>query len=178
MNIFCTNNDPIYAANDLCDQHVRSKMQIEGAIMLAHAFDQEILNHKDCPRTKLGKPRKSGKGYYNHQCSIWARETRDNFLWLVFHTLRMFRERDLRWPNSNPHHTKAFIEWCGANVHNTSISSDKKGKTPFAVAISDNCECRKTTNFNSLSTIEQYREYIRKDKPFATWTNRSKPDWY
>ena len=112
MNIFCTNDDPILSANDLCDQHVRSKMQIEGAIMLAHAFDQEV------------------------------------------------------------------IEWCGANVHNTSISSDKKGKTPFAIAISDNCECRKSSNFNSLTTIEQYREYIRKDKPFATWTNRKNPSWY
>ena len=176
MNIFCTDDDPIQAASDLCDQHVRSKMQIEGAIMLAHAFPQEVLNHKDCPRTKLGKPRKSGKGYYNHQCSIWARESRDNFMWLVFHTLRMFRERDYRWPGSRPHHTKEFIEWCGKNVHNTTIAGRKR--TPFAVAISDNCECRKNPNFDNLSTIEQYREYIRKDKPFATWTNRKKPTWY
>lgn len=176
MNIFCTNEDPIYAANDLCDQHVRSKMQIEGAIMLAHAFPQEVLNHKDCPRTKKGTPRKSGKGYYNHQCSIWVRESKDNFLWLVFHTLRMFRERDNRWPGSQPHYTQAFIEWCGKNVHNTNIT--KMRRTPFTVAISDNCECRKNPNFNNMSTVEKYREYIRKDKPFATWTNRSKPYWY
>ena len=176
MNIFCTDDDPIQAASDLCDQHVRSKMQIEGAIMLAHAFPQEVLNHKDCPRTKKGTPRKSGKGYFNHQCSIWARESKDNFMWLVFHTLRMFRERDYRWPGSKPHHTKEFIEWCGKNVHNTTIVDRKR--TPFAVAISDVCECRKTPNFNNLSTIEQYREYIRKDKPFATWTNRKKPTWY
>ena len=57
MNIFCTDNDPIIAAKELCDQHVRSKMQIEGAIMLAHAFPQEVLNHEDCPRTSTGKPR-------------------------------------------------------------------------------------------------------------------------
>jgi hypothetical protein len=176
MNIFCTDDDPIQAASDLCDQHVRSKMQIEGAIMLAHAFPQEVLYHKDCPRTKRGTPRKSGKGYFNHQCSIWARESRDNFMWLVFHTLRMFRERDYRWPGSSPHHTKEFIEWCGANVHNTNISKGKR--TPFAVAIGGDCECRKNPNFNTLSTIEQYREYIRKDKPFATWTNRKKPIWY
>ena len=176
MNIFCTDDDPIQSAKDLCDQHVRSKMQIEGAIMLAHAFDQETLNHKDCPRTKKGSPRKSGKGYYNHQCSIWARESRDNFMWLVFHTLFMFKERDIRWPGSNPHHTKAFIEWCGSNVHNTIISKSKR--TPFAVAISDDCECRKNPNFSNMSTIDQYREYIRRDKPFATWTGRKKPYWY
>jgi len=176
MNIFCTNDDPIEAAKDLCDQHVRSKMQIEGAIMLAHAFPQEILNEKDCPRTKLGKPRKSGKGYYNHQCSIWARESKENFLWLVLHTLRMFKERDIRWPESNPHHTKKFIEWCRENINKTIIKNNKR--TPFVTAISENCICRETHNFNNLSTIEQYREYIRKDKPFATWTGRKLPYWY
>ena len=105
MNIFCTNDDPIKACHDLCDQHVRSKMQIEGAIMLAHAFDQETLNHSSTPRTSTGNPRKRGKGYFKHQCSIWARETKDNFMWLVDHTLEMFRERMYRWPDSNDHFT-------------------------------------------------------------------------
>tara|TARA_A100001515_G_scaffold19529_2_gene14401 strand:+ start:572 stop:1102 length:531 start_codon:yes stop_codon:yes gene_type:complete len=176
MNIFCTNDDPDIAAIELCDQHVRSKMQIEGAIMLAHAFDQEVLNHKDCPRTKLGKPRKSGRGYFNHQCSKWTRESKDNFKWLVDHTLRMFKERDFRWPDSKPHHTLSFIEWCGNNIHNTNIT--KQSRTPFAVAISDNCECRKNPEFDKLSTLEKYKEYIRKDKPFATWTGTKKPSWY
>ena len=44
MNIFVTDDDPIQSTHNLCDQHVRSKMQIEGAIMLAHAFPQEVLN--------------------------------------------------------------------------------------------------------------------------------------
>ena len=42
MNIFVTDDDPIQSARELCDKHVRSKMQIEGAIMLAHAFPQEV----------------------------------------------------------------------------------------------------------------------------------------
>ena len=176
MNIFCTNEDPDLAAFELCDQHVRSKMQIEGAIMLAHAFDQEVLNHKDCPRTKLGTPRKSGKGYFNHQCSIWARESKDNFMWLVEHTLSMFEERNYRWPGSATHHTLSFIEWCGNNIHNTIIT--KRARTPFAIAIGEDCKCRKNKKFNNLSTIEKYREYIRKDKPFATWTRTKKPFWY
>ena len=144
--------------------------------MLAHAFDQEVLNHKDCPRTKLGKPRKSGKGYFNHQCSIWARESKDNFMWLVEHTLSMFEERNYRWPGSATHHTLSFIEWCGNNIHNTIIT--KRARTPFAIAIGEDCKCRKNKKFNNLSTIEKYREYIRKDKPFATWTRTKKPFWY
>jgi len=177
MNIFVTDDDPIVAARNLCDQHVRSKMQIEGAIMLAHAFDQEVLNHPDTPRTSTGKPRKSGKGYAKHQCSKWARESKDNFEWLVDHTLEMFTERMHRWPESKEHYTKTFIQWCKDNIDKTSI--DKISQTPYVVAISEVSECRKVVkDFNKLPVIEQYKHYIKIDKTFATWTKRNKPDWY
>jgi len=177
MNIFVTNDDPIQAAHELCDKHVRSKMQIEGAIMLAHAFPQELLDHPSTPRTSTGKPRRRGKGYFKHQCSIWARETKDNFMWLVDHTLEMFPERMFRWPDSNEHFTKTFIQWCKDNVHNTITT--QKGLTEYAVAISPDCDCRKLNkNFDELPVIEQYRQYIIHDKPFASWTKRVTPGWY
>jgi hypothetical protein len=176
MNIFVTNADPVLAARDLCDKHVRSKMQIEGAIMLAHAFPQEVLNHPSTPRTKSGKPRRSGKGYFKHQCSIWARETTNNFIWLVEHTLEQFNERMYRWPQSAEHFTKGFIEWCGKNIHNTIIT--KSGLTEFAVAINADCKCRQLPNFDQLSVIDQYRAYIKYDKDFAKWTKRDIPVWY
>jgi len=176
MNIFVTNDDPVLAARDLCDQHVRSKMQIEGAIMLAHAFPQELLDHPSTPRTQSGKPRKAGKGYAKHQCSIWARETKSNFEWLVDHTLEMFTERMYRWPGSKEHFTKTFIMWCKDNVHN--IITTQTVLTPYAVAINESCNCRKLPGFNQLNVIEQYRAYIINDKEFATWTLRNKPTWY
>jgi len=176
MNIFVTNDDPVLAARDLCDQHVRSKMQIEGAIMLAHAFSQDLLNHPSTPRTQSGKPRKSGKGYAKHQCSIWARESKANFEWLADHTLEMFDERMYRWPGSNEHFTKTFITWCKQNIHNTNI--EQTALTPYAVAINADSNCRKLTGFDQLSVVEQYRLFIIHDKEFATWTERPKPDWY
>jgi hypothetical protein len=176
MNIFVTNKDPVLAARDLCDKHVRSKMQIEGAIMLAHAFPQEVLNHLSTPKTKTGNPRKSGKGYAKHQCSIWARESKENFMWLVKHTLEQFNERMYRWPNSTEHFTKEFIVWCSNNLHNTTIQ--KTSLTPFTVAIAHDCECRKITDFDKLDTIAQYRAYIMYDKDFAVWTKRTPPNWY
>jgi hypothetical protein len=177
MNIFVTDEDPVLAARDLCDKHVRSKMQIEGAIMLAHAFPQEVLDHPSTPKTKTGKSRKSGKGYSKHQCSIWARESKDNFMWLTNHTLEQFNERMYRWPDSTEHFTKDFIVWCSKNLHNTTIQ--KSSLTPFAVAISDDCICRKIIpNFNNLSVVDQYRAYIIYDKDFATWTKRESPNWY
>lgn len=177
MNIFVTNEDPIIAARELCDKHVRSKMQIEGAIMLAHAFPQCVLDHYSTPKTKSGSSRKAGKGYSRHQCSIWARESKENFLWLVNHTLEQFDERMYRWPASEEHFTKEFIVWCSKNIHNTLI--EKICLTPFAVAIGKDTICRSVVpKFNELSVIDQYRYYIIYDKPFAKWTKRSSPNWY
>lgn len=176
MNIFATNENPIIAAQELCDKHVRSKMQIEGAIMLAHAFPQEVLDHPSTPKTKSGRSRKSGKGYAKHQCSIWARETQDNFMWLVEHTLEQFNERMFRWPSSAEHFTKDFIVWCSKNFANTTIT--QTGLTPFAIAINEDCDCRKLPNFESLSTVDKYKSYIVNDKPFAKWTKREQPIWY
>lgn len=174
MNIFVTDTDPIVAAQNLCDKHVRSKMQIEGAIMLSNAFTQEMLNN--APRTKTGNVRKTGKGYSKHQCTVWVKESRDNFMWLVEHTLEMFTERMYRWPQSVEHFTKEFIEWCKDNKDNTIHKLNTL--TPFVTAINDSSTCCNVDNFRSLPVVEQYRLYIKHDKPFAIWTNRQTPCWY
>ena len=174
MNIFITNTDPIIAAQDLCDKHIRSKMIIEGSIMLSNSFTQEQLNY--APKTKTGKTRKTGKGYAKHQCTLWAKESRENFMWLVEHTLEMFNERNFRWPDSDQHFTYDFIKWCKDNKDKTTHKNNNL--TPFVTAISADSECRKITNFDNLSVVDQYRLYIKHDKSFATWTKRNKPNWY
>jgi hypothetical protein len=176
MNIFVTDDCPIQAARNLCDQHVRAKMQVEGSIMLAHCFTQEQLNHPSTPRTSTGKTRKRGRGYFNHPCSIWCRETVDNFNWLVDHTMEMFSERMRRWPDSNEHFTKSFIMWCKDNTHN--IITNKSGLTKYAVAIQPESKCRYIDGFNEMSVIDKYKQFIIHDKSFATWTGRNQPIWY
>ena len=175
MNIFCTSVDPITSAQELCDQHCRSKMQIESAILLKHCFSNETLKY--APPTKKGTPRKSGKGYYNHPCSVWTRESKANFEWLVEHALEMFNERDFRWPNSSGHFTKSFIEWCKDNIDQTEHCKGIK-LTPFAVAINPESKCKTVPGFEKMSVQEKYQHYIKLDKDFATWTSRSKPSWY
>ena len=175
MNIFVTNKDPIIAAQELCDQHCRSKMQIESAILLQHCFSNEIL--KQAPLTKKGEPRKSGKGYYNHPCSVWVRESKANFEWLVEHALEMFNERDYRWIDSQPHFTKDFILWCRDNINKTQACKQLK-LTSFAIAINPKSKCRQIKNFETMSVLDKYRSYIKFDKEFATWTKRLKPKWY
>jgi ADP-heptose:LPS heptosyltransferase len=177
MNIFVTDEDPVVSARELCDKHVRSKMQIESAIMLQNAFTNEQLSSSCCPRTKTGKVRKAGKGYSKHQCTLWVKESRANFVWLVHHALEMFDERDFRWPDSNPHFTKEFITWCKDNIDKTIHTTNKL--TPFTVAIGKDSQCRSAIkDFNTLPVTEQYRQYIVHDKSFAAWTKRKSPSWY
>ena len=175
MNIFCTNDDPIISAQELCDQHCRSKMQIESAILLQHCFSNETL--RSAPPTKKGTPRKSGKGYFNHPCSVWTRESKANFEWLVEHALEMFNERDYRWPSSSAHFTKTFIEWCKDNIDKTAHCKETK-LTPFAIAINPESKCKSVPGFENMPVQEKYQHYIKLDKNFATWTTRTKPSWY
>ena len=54
-----------------------------------------------------------------------------------------------------------------------------RGKqTEFAVAIAPEQKCRQVPGFNELSVVDKYKQYIRSDKSFATWTKRDKPAWY
>jgi hypothetical protein len=78
MNIFPTDENPIIAARNLCDQHVRSKMIVESAQLLQNGFPQEILDSLDCPHTQKGRARKSHVP--RQKVAKWAIETKSNFI--------------------------------------------------------------------------------------------------
>ena len=174
MNIFATDSNPIIAARNLCDKHI-NKMIVESAQMLANAFPLERLAKDDCPRSQKGQPRTHG--YPKHPCTLWAYETTDNMEWLCSHALEMGEERRYRWPDRARHFSLDFISWCYENIKDS--ISPIGGLTDFAVAISEDMNCRKKIeNFNDLSSIDQYRFYYKHDKAFAAWTKREKPSWY
>ena len=68
------------------------------------------------------------------------------------------------------------IQWCKDNTHN--IITTKKGLTDYAVAIQPESKCRNVPGFDSMTTVEQYKQFIIHDKEFATWTGRKMPSWY
>ena len=186
MNIFITNENPITAARDLCDIHVKSKMIIESAIMLQHCFSQDDL--KNAPRTKSGNIRKRGGGYYHHPCSVWVRESTSNFDWLGTHALEMCYERNRRWSLSPRHYTQDFIEWALDNISNALVPHGDL--TAFPVAITGNALCRMLTygrqedgqviTFNMLPVTQKYQQYIIHDKKnIASWSEpRTAPFWW
>lgn len=173
MNIFVTDPSSIQSALWLCDQHLKSKMILESAQMLANCFTQDRLYKMDCPRTKTGTVWKYA--HPNHPCTKWTKESRANAFWLCEHALTMAIERKMRRPDYNNHHSIGFVRWALLNLKDH-ISSNET-QTEFAIAIGIDKNCRKVQGFDSLSIFDKYKQFIIHDKPFATWPDDRKPPW-
>jgi len=174
MNIFVLDENPIVAARMLCDVHC-NKMILESAQMLANCFTPEQLESVDCPRTKTGSVRKYA--HYNHPSSKWVRESRSNMKWLLDHAFEIENERLRR--GFNPHFIMGFLEWVQLNFEKSKIPMDYR-LSKFAVAISDDCECRKMVQgFDSLPVVDQYHLYYIWDKhSIAKWKKGNSPQWF
>ena len=81
MNIFVLDTDPIKAAQYHADKHV-VKMITETAQLLNSTY--YFTNEKDKASYKLT--------HKNHPCSIWARESLDNWVWLKQLGLALYDE--------------------------------------------------------------------------------------
>ena len=94
MNIFVLDEDPITAARMHCDKHV-PKMCVEAAQMMASALRRHGATDEMMPLTKAGKPYKGG--YKHHPCTVWAGDSRDNFIWLARHAQALLTEYSNRF---------------------------------------------------------------------------------
>jgi hypothetical protein len=103
MNIFILDDCPDKAAIQQLDKHV-VKMPLETAQMLCSA----LVRH-GCEDT----PYKAA--YRKHPCTIWAGDTRANFLWLIKHGVALSQEYTARY--GRRHKSQDVIEWCAAQAH-------------------------------------------------------------
>ena len=100
MNIFYINTDPLTAARELADDHIR-KMQIESAQM--------------CCTTHwaIGNEAPYKKAHFNHPSTKWVRESIQHYRWLVQHGLEICNEFVKRY--GKRHKTQDVLEWCRDN---------------------------------------------------------------
>ena len=90
MNIFYTYNEPTLAAQSLPDKLV-VKMPLESAQMLSTA--QRFYFGEDyCDELGIYKT-----AYLNHPCTIWARESVQNYNWLYRHFIALCEEYTYRY---------------------------------------------------------------------------------
>jgi len=140
MNIFILSRDPIEAARMLCNKHI-IKMCLESAQLLCNAHESEA-------------PYKHT--HIKHPCSIWVKESIDNYRWLVAHGFEICIEYTNRYKKT--HKTQAVIEWCKHNEPNI----PNVGLTPFAICVKD-----KNAGVDPVAAYRDY--YISEKARFAKW---------
>ena len=152
MNIFAVDKDPKISAQQLCDKHV-VKMILESAQMLCSAYPNGDAPYK--------------RAFYNHPCTIWARESQENYEWLLTHAYAMCQEYTRRY--GKVHKSIDAIEWCGKNY--IKLKLPQKGLTKFAQAMPE--------QYKNKCSITAYRSYYNGEKAgFATWKTRKSPEWF
>tara|TARA_R110002167_G_scaffold61151_4_gene172486 strand:- start:2208 stop:2726 length:519 start_codon:yes stop_codon:yes gene_type:complete len=152
MNIFVLDQNIEKCAKYHCDKHV-IKMILESAQMLSsvvriQGFDIGYkLTHK------------------NHPCSIWARESLSNYLWLLQLTEDLNSEYRYRYNKEVNHKSYDMVKTLP--IPNLT----DKGLTPFAQAMPE--------QYKNKNTVQAYRSYYLNEKSnILQWTKREPPFFY
>jgi hypothetical protein len=155
MNIFYINEDPIIAARELADDHIR-KMQIESAQMCCTAH------------WETGKEAPYKRAHKNHPSTKWVRQSIQHYRWLIAHGLEICNEFEKRYGKS--HKTKEVLDWCKINEPN--IPDNGFVAPP---------QCMDDI-YKSGSALESYRKFyieekIKNKQLGYNKTPNSKPEW-
>lgn len=162
MNIFCVDADPIKSAQQLANKHV-IKMPLEALGMLSYAFKEGESSY----------PNKRSGRHYLHPASIWARQSKENFQWLLAHGQELTKEYQIRYKRE--HFAKFHLDWVAENYKE--IDFPNKGLTSFVGCFGKLKDFIEKTGNNR---VDQYRLYYHLDKEkFAKWPSIDKiPDWW
>lgn len=154
MNIFFLHWNPEIAAKYHCDKHV-VKMILETAQML---YSVHWVLELDLPDNAYKLAHK------NHPCSIWARTSLSNYLWLCSLGLSLCNEYTFRYDKI--HKTQSHIEWLFNNPPKFEITN----LTLPALAM--------PLEFKSKDIIKSYRLfYIESKLKDRKIVNYSKREW-
>ena len=141
-----------------CDKHV-VKMILETAQLLCGVH--HVTAHDTTHDTAHVPYKLSHK---NHPCSIWARDSMSNYLYLCEIGLALCEEYTYRY--GKRHKSQEVIEWC---LMNKPQIQDIGFTTP-PKAMPD--------EYKTEDVIESYRKYyLGAKKTFLTWKERKVPEW-
>lgn len=162
MNLFILDKNPILSATYHVDKHV-VKMPTETAQMLSFAYHL-TTEQPDIPEFIM----EFSKTHSKHPCSIWMRESIDNFLFSAQLGLALYEEYQYRYNQPDKHiRAKKIFEYCLLKPP----TLPSLGLTPYALAMDKSFIC-------SADAIENYRYYYRIGKSHIhAWKNRDKPYW-
>jgi len=155
MNVFVLDQDPRVCATYHNDKHV-VKMILETAQLLCGVHHMTESN-LDVPY---------GLSHKNHPCSIWARKSLENYIWLCDLGMELSKEYTHRY--GKKHKSQDIIEWCLINLPDI---PEVGYMTEQPKAMPDECK--------TDDVVESYRRYyIMEKSSFCNWKNREIPNWY
>ena len=177
MNIFKLDNDPVQAAQLMCDKHV-VKMVTEYGQLLSTAhriLDGEQYTDKTKNGRNIKRWRLAGDAierllykasHVNHPSNIWCRENDKNYRWLYKHFQATAKEYERRYGRVHKTYTDlgSMLWLAPKNIKQTAHESVMPQCMP------DHCK--------RDDVVEGYRNYYRTEKSaFATWKNAVTPEW-
>lgn len=151
MNIFVLDRDPEIAARYLNDIHA-VKMVLETAQLLSTAV---WLSGGSAPYKMTHK---------NHPCSLWTRQSRSNFEWLVRHGLAIAKEYSLRYGKT--HKSEAVI----VELSKEAVRLPDKGLTEFALVMPE--------EYRMGDAVMSYRNFYKKEKAHLARWRKGAPAWW
>jgi hypothetical protein len=172
MNIFVLDNDAATSARMMCDKHV-VKMILESCQLLStahHVLDGDSLyvnTGKRKYKTYICTKKNICKAtMVNHPCTIWARETRSNYIWLWRHAYALCKEYTRRYNKVHVMEQMLMDE-----LYDPPLNIAKGKITPFAQAMPD--------QYKDENAVVAYRKYYINEKVrFAKWNYSEEPEWF
>ena len=156
MNIFFLSICPYVCAKMHCDKHV-IKMILEYAQMLCTA-------HHVCGKYK--NPRLYKIAFRNNPCTVWARSSSTNYLWLYILFRQLCIEYTIRF--KKVHKCEIDLIQCLSFIP---IYIPNGNITKIHQAMPDYCKDK-----NPIKAYHKY--YINEKAYFAKWTSREPPWWF
>lgn len=177
MNIFYLDNDTEKCAEYHVDKHV-VKMILEYCQLLstAHRLSDGLVepgmskSGRNIKRYRLMDNRDNvlyQATHVNHPSAVWARASKENYLWLADLLVKLSKEYTRRYGRMHKCESDGLIKALQTPPNN--IRS--RGFTQPTPAMPD--------EYKSDDSIMSYRTYYVKDKNgMASWKTRDVPTWY
>jgi len=126
-------------------------------------------NNRNIPRWLLPDSREDilwKASHFNHPSNIWVRQSSDHYSWLYNLWLELLSEYTYRYSKKHSaERMKVAFSQLPKNSPHRGWLSDPTPAMPDEYKVSN--------------TIESYRNfYIAEKRSFATWKNRTVPDWF
>lgn len=188
MNIFALSECPRDSAQQMINKHV-VKMPTETCQMLhtnilymmfrlekpdAEPSLKNLKAYHKLIKSDLMKP-----AMLNHPSTIWARESLDNFNWLLAHGKALCEEYSFRYNKRHGSHDRIRdVDDYGKLLRSHNFPCEEL--TPVTIAMFDEYRIPNThANHCWEFVIESYRHYYLEGKwRFAEWKKRERPAWW